>query len=339
MDPLTHALASYALKRAAFPRLARPATLAMIVAGTVADLDSLSKYAGPSAFLTFYRTYSHSFLIAIVFALLLLIPFRFRKLPSTGKQSSLSMVFVAALATAVLHLLLDLFQSVGVELFWPFSTRRFALDWVAPLDIWILGILLAGILLPMLSGLVTEEIGARSKGSRGKVGATLAFAALILYIALRAILHDNVLAVMEARTYRGDTPRKVAAFADSSSPFRWHGVAETESALHEVEVGVGPALSFDPDSAITSYKPESSPALDAARNSAVAQRFLQAARFSKATVEKTPEGYHVILRDFPYARDASFGPRVEALIDTGPSGTILSEELVWVPASRDFWWQ
>jgi hypothetical protein len=59
VDPLTHALASYTLKRAAFPRLTRSATIAMLVAGTVADTDSLSKFAGPSAFLTFYRTYFH----------------------------------------------------------------------------------------------------------------------------------------------------------------------------------------------------------------------------------------------------------------------------------------
>src|SRR6267143_1522201 len=131
MDPLTHALASYSLKRAAFPRVTRSVTIAMLIAGTIADIDSLSKLAGPSAFPT----------------------------------------FLAALAAAVLHLLMDLCQSTGVELFWPFSARRFALDWVAPLDLWILGILLAGILLPALSGLVTEEIGAKSKGPRGEVGA------------------------------------------------------------------------------------------------------------------------------------------------------------------------
>src|SRR6267143_1657414 len=36
VDPLTHALASYTLKRAAFPRLTRSTTIAMLVAGTVA---------------------------------------------------------------------------------------------------------------------------------------------------------------------------------------------------------------------------------------------------------------------------------------------------------------
>ena len=201
------------------------------------------------------------------------------------------------------------------------------MDWVANTDLWIVGILLAGILLPALSRLVTEEIGAKSKGPRGKAGASLALAGMILYVVLRFVLHGNALAAMESRTYRGELPRKAAAFPASGSPFRWHGIVETERALHDLEVDVGPGASFDPDSGITSYKPESSPALDAARDTAVTRRFLQVARFPKATVEKIPEGFRVTLRSFPYTRDANSGLRVYAVIDTDPSGKVLSQEL------------
>jgi hypothetical protein len=127
-----------------------------------------------------------------------------------------------------------------------------------------------------------------------------------------------------------------AAFPESGSPFRWHGIVDTASALHDVEIEVGLAASFDPDSATTSYKPESSPALDAARDTAVARRFLQIARFPKATVEKTPDGFHITLRAFPYSRDARSGLRVNALIDTDSSGKILSQELAWDQSSPQF---
>src|SRR6266705_2007582 len=216
MDPLTHALASYSLKRVAFPRVNRSATFAMIIAGTIADIDSLSKFAGASAFLTFYRTYCHSLLAALFFSLLLTLPFFVRKREPTKSQTSPALIFLAALAASVLHLLMDVSQSAGVEFLWPLSARRFALDWVAQADLWILGILLAGILLPVLSRLVTEEIGAKSKGPRGKVGASLALAVMILYVVLRFVLHGNALAVMESRTYRGESPRTVAAFAERS---------------------------------------------------------------------------------------------------------------------------
>ena len=70
MDPLTHTLASFTLQRAAFPRISRAATLAMVLAGTVADADLLSAYGGPSAYLNFNRAYFHSLLVALIFALL-----------------------------------------------------------------------------------------------------------------------------------------------------------------------------------------------------------------------------------------------------------------------------
>jgi membrane-bound metal-dependent hydrolase YbcI (DUF457 family) len=339
MDLLTHALASYTLKRAAFPRATRPITLAILLAGTLADLDLLSAYISPSAFLTGYRTYTHSLLAAFLLALLVTRPFFLRNRRSTENKIPPLTVFKPALAAALLHLLMDTFQSAGVELLWPFSTLRFALDWIAHLDLWIIATLLAGILLPMLSGLVTEEIGAKSKGPRGRIGASLALATLLVYVVARFTFHSSAVAAVESQKYRGERPRRVAAFPESGSPFRWHGIIETESALHDVEVSVGPAANFDAESAIATYKPESSPALDAARNSAVARRFLQSSRFPKASVEKTLEGFHVLLRDFPFTRDATSGPHVQAVIDTDPSGKILSEDLAWDPASRQFWWK
>jgi membrane-bound metal-dependent hydrolase YbcI (DUF457 family) len=339
MDPLTHALASYTLKRAAFPRVPRSTTVAILIAGTIADIDMLSKFAGPSAFLTFYRTYFHSFLAAALLSLVVTLLLYFPKRAQSENSPPPFAAFAAALAAYILHLLMDLCQSAGVELLWPFSPRRFALDWLPNLDLWILGILLAGILLPSLSRLVTEEIGAKSKGPRGRVGASLALAAMILYVVLRFVLHGNALAALESRSYHGESPRKTAAFPESGSPFRWLGIVETVSALHEVEVNVGPGASFDPDSAVTSYKPEPSPALDAGRDTPVARRFLQVARFPKATVEKAPDGFHIILRDFPPSSDASSSLPVHAIIDTNPSGKILSQQLAWDPTSPQLWFK
>jgi membrane-bound metal-dependent hydrolase YbcI (DUF457 family) len=332
VDPLTHALASYTLKRAAFPRAARPVTIVILLAGTLADLDIFSAWVGPSAFLTWHRTYNHSLLLAFLLALLVTLPFLLRNRRSPENKIPPLTILKPTLAAALLHLLMDTCQSAGVELLWPFSSRRFALDWIAHLDLWIIAILLSGILLPMLSGLVTEEIGAKSKGPRGRIGASLALAALILYVVARFTFHSSALAAMESQKYRGERPRRVAAFPESGSPFRWYGIIETESALHNVEVSVGPAANFDGESASTAYKPESSPALDAAHSSTVARRFLQSARFPKASVEKTLEGFHVLLRD--YTPDSASGLRIEALIDTDPSGKILSQKLTWDPFSR-----
>src|SRR5205823_13820163 len=95
-----------------------------------------------------------------------------------------------------------------------------------------------------------------------------------------------------------------------------------------------PAASFAPGTAVTADRAEPSPALDAVRDTGVARRFFQVARFPRATVEKTREGFQVTVRAFPYTRDASSGWHVEALIGTDPSGKMRSQELAWDHGSQ-----
>jgi len=331
MDPVTHGLASYALARAAFPRITRATLIAAILAGTAADLDQLSAYLGPSAFLAWNRTFLHSIasaiLLAIVFAVALAL---LRK----QKTDSLRIVLPLFLITSLLHLAMDLCQNETVEALWPFHSRKYSLDSVAHLDLWILLVLLAGALLPLLLGLVTEEIGAKSKAPRGRIGAALALLTVCVYIAARFVLHGNSVALMDSRTYRGELPRKVAALAESATPFHWHGIVETERALRELDVDLSRASSFSPDSSVVSYKPEPSPALEAARITEAARRFLQGARFPKASLEKTNTGFRVEIRDFAREGDSHSQRRVIVLVETDPSGGVLSQGLLWDPFSR-----
>ena len=115
MVPLTHALASYTLKRAAFPVVSRSVTLVIVIAGTIADLDFFSRYLGPSAYLSFDRTYFHSLLAALVIALLTALPFFFLKPKDSAIKIPVATVFATSLTAAVLHILLDLCQSSNIE--------------------------------------------------------------------------------------------------------------------------------------------------------------------------------------------------------------------------------
>src|SRR5882724_1528298 len=323
MDPLTHALASYTLKRAAFPRLARSVTIVMVSTGTVADLDLLSAHVGPSAYVTWSHTFCHSLVAALVISFLAAGPFFLWHRDAAENRIAPVLVFFSALAASLLHLLFDLCQAQGIMLLRPFTSRLFVLDWIAHLDLWILGILFVALLLPKLASLVGEEIGAKSKGPRGRLGAFFALSVILVYIAARATFHGSAIATLDSRSYRGQSPRRVAAFPKSASAFTWNGVVETERALLEVPVSVGPVASFDPESARTSYKPEPSPALDAALRTVTARRFLAYARFPKASVEKTADVFRVRLQTYPF--DPDF--RVQALIDVSPSAQILSEVL------------
>jgi membrane-bound metal-dependent hydrolase YbcI (DUF457 family) len=331
MDPLTHGLASYALARATFPRASQVTIAGAVIAGLAVDLDQLSSYSGPSAFLTWHRTFTHSIATAIILAALLALA-----LVLTGKQKkdSIKTILPLFLMASLLHLAMDSCQNESVELLWPFRSQRYSLDSVAHLDLWILLMLLAGALLPLLLGLVTEEIGAKSKSPRGRIGAALALAVVCVYIGGRFVLHGNAVAMMESRTYRGELPRKVAAFAEADTPLHWHGIVETERALHAIDLDLARGSAFNPDSSVVSYKPEPSPPLEAARNTEVARRFLQAARFPKASIEKTNNGFRVQIRDFPHQRDAHSELRVILVIEMDPSGSVLSQELIWDPLSK-----
>src|ERR1700740_295515 len=327
MDAFTHGLASYCVTRAAFPRAPAATRLAAILAGSAANIDQVSAAVGPSAFLAWHRTVTHSIFGTLVIAIVFSMAAAFARRKSNPDK--LRTILLAVLAACAMHVAMDLTQNEGVQLLWPFRAPRYSVDWVAHFDLWILLILLAGALVPQLLGLVTEEIGAKSKAPRGRIGAIIALLAVFIYIGARYVLHGNAVTMMEARTYRGELPRRVAAFAESDSPFHWHGIVETERALHDLDLNMAPGSSFSPDAAVVSYKPESSAPLDAVRSTESVRRFLQAAKFPKASVEKTNSGYRVHIRDLAEPRDARSGARVMAIVETDPNGKVLSDELVW----------
>ncbi len=353
MDIVTHGLASLAVARGFFPRAGKAAIASAVLAGCIADVDWLSHYFGPSAFLAWHGTYTHSILAAIllpsIILAILLITFYLRgelsivmvlpkgqEAPSDPRaivrmvsRSFLSILIVAPICAALLHIAMDACQSGGVTLLWPFSSKRFSADWLPNIDPWILTILIACIAMPELLRLVSSEIGAKDKRPRGQTGAIIGLALVLVYVGARATLHSNVIALMESRTFHGEASRRASAFPESLSPLTWHGVVETESALNQMDVDATSSNNFDPDASFRLFKPEASPALDAARNTAAAKRFLAAAQIPKASLEKTETGYVVVLRDLRYAASGETQREIAAVIELDANAKVTSQELVW----------
>jgi inner membrane protein len=240
-------------------------------------------------------------------------------------------LFAATLA-AVAHVLMDLCTSAGVALLWPWRVTRIAWDWLPGVDPWILALLLAGILLPELFGLIGSEIGTKDTAPRGRNGAVTALVLVLIYVGARATLHGNSLGQLDAHTYRGESPRRVAAFADPVSLVTWHGMVETATQICSVDVPASESARFDPESGTCVHKPEDSPALAAAEQTEATKKFLQAARFPKASVGATEDGTEVEVRD---VRDSAenetrFAVAVRVLLDR--NGRMTTQEIVW--ASR-----
>jgi membrane-bound metal-dependent hydrolase YbcI (DUF457 family) len=331
VDIATHTLASFALARGFFPRKGWPLTLGMIAAGTLADVDILSVFFGPAAFLAAHRRWTHSLpgtIMVIAIAAILT-----RRLETT-KNTSLSMILAAMACSAVAHVLLDFYQSEGVMLLWPLRTARYQTDWLPSIDGWILALLIAGILFPELFRLVGSEIGVKDKNPRGRNGAIVALALIATYIGARGILHAESMAFLEPRAYHGESARRMGSFPDSLSMFTWHGVVETESLICLVDVPVGLGKGFDPEAADCLHKPEPSPELYAAQATATVKKFLEVARFPRAAVAKTDDGHEVAIRSMRDQAEGETRHRVAAQIMMDGKYKVLSQELIWAKDLR-----
>ena len=331
MDIPTHALTSYALARGFFPRRGWPVVVGMLIAGTIADVDQVSVFFGPAGYLEVHRTWTHSILATlIVVAIAAALTFFLDK----TRPTRLATMLAATFAAAAVHVVMDLFQSDGETLLWPFRSTRFAADYLPGIDPWILTLLLAGILLPELFRLVGSEIGAKDKTPRGRNGALIALALIVAYISARGVLHDNATGTLDAHSYRGESPRRLGAFPDPLSLLTWHGIAETQSLVCLVDVPVHSGQQFDAEAANCQHKPESSPELDLAQKTAAAHKFLQSARFPRATVERTQDGYEVVIRSLRDVVEQETSRSVAARIVLDAKPTIFSEELVWAKELR-----
>jgi membrane-bound metal-dependent hydrolase YbcI (DUF457 family) len=333
MDIGTHALASLALSRAILPRAPKILWACTIPAGIIADSDQFSALAGPSAYLAWSRTYTHSLLASLIIGGIFAAAYRGWTAAELRQRLTVRAVFVAVLLVQWLHLAMDAAQWQGVELLWPFSPARMAADWLPTIDPWIVAILIAAVALPEFFHLVSSEIGAKDTRPRGLAGAIVGLSFVLLYIGLRAELHGTAIAQLRNRAYVGESPRKVAAFAELTSLVSWRGIAETESALHQVTVNTlsSRTASFDPG--VNLFKPESGPLLQTAQATESARRFLRVARFPKATVVKTEAGTEVQIRDLRYAAadEPKHEPMVTAEFDL--LGKLQSEAITW--ASRE----
>jgi membrane-bound metal-dependent hydrolase YbcI (DUF457 family) len=334
MDPLSHLLLLVTASRAGLNRITRLATPMIIVAGLVPDMDLVSGLGGPRAYLEGRFTATHSFVGALVIAGIVAFAFTIAGRKHATMPIRFSRAFAVCATGVALHIAFDFAGSYGVKLFWPFSGRWFSLDLIAPLDPWILILLLAGILLPALFRLITDEIGAKRKSRSAARGAFVALALLTIYTGGREILHMRAVQMLNSRLYRGASPLDAGAFPDSTSPFKWYGVVATENAFFRVDVPIiGPA--FDPESGRTYFKPEGSAALEAARATPTAILFLSFARFPRAHIEQTDAGFHAEITDIRFEEHSPPGRTITAVIELNSRAQVVNEVL----KMNSGWWR
>ena len=327
MEPITHALTSIALGRAGLNKVSRAATPMLIVSGLIADVDWVTRLGGADTFLRGHRTVTHSLVgtAAIITAVAAASWLIGRKYPKFAVGFFFS--FAICAIGAGTHLLLDLLNGYGVKLLWPFSAKWYAWDLADAVDSWILFFLLAGLLLPELFRLVLEEIGSKPKRHGRHRGAIVGLAFVALVVAGRGFAHQRAIALLDSRTYRGQTPLQVAAFPRPSNPLLWSGVVETDNAIFNLEVPLGPGREFDPEIRDPHFKPEPSLTLKNAVSSPTAIAFLNFARFPLASVQPKGDGFQVRIRDMRFASELAGRPGIIAVIDLNAESLVIGEYL------------
>jgi inner membrane protein len=301
------------MSRAGFNRKSAYATLTMVLAAEAADLDVLWAIKGPIAALQHHRGITHTFVATPVVAAatvgFVYLLSRWRgpsgqpKISRSKLPARWGYLFWLALLAALSHILLDYTTAYGIRMFAPFDWRWYSWDIVFIIEPLMLLALIAGLTFPWLFALINEEIGALSRGPRGRAGAIFALVCLVVIWSYRDYQHRRALNAMSALLYQGAVPTKIAAYPYWITPFRWHGVVETESFFQTVPVNsLVPAVD-ERSEAQTYYKPEETPVTQVAKASYFGRVFLDWAVFPITQTEQLAgnfKGYLVRFQDLRF---------------------------------------
>jgi inner membrane protein len=321
LEPITHFLTGACLARAGLNRTTPLATTTLVLAAEAADIDIVWLSKGPVFYFGHHRGITHTFVGAPLVALLVLalvyalwrMAQHFAKpgpmgcagcppgtMPAT-RRPRWGILYLLATLSGLVHILLDYTNSYGVRPFMPFSYRWYSWDIVNIYDGLIWTVLLAGLLVPGLFRLVNEEIGARSKGPRGRGGAIFALVAIVLLWGIRDYEHRKAVGVMQSVQYEGAEPLRVAAYPYSTNPFKWHCVAEMPAFFQMVMVDSS-RPEIDPQGKVRlRFKPQETPVTTAAKKTYLGRVYLDWAHYPMTEQEQLPDGsYEVRFYDLRY---------------------------------------
>jgi inner membrane protein len=295
--------------RAGLNRKTALATLTLTLAAEAPDLDVIGRFWGRAIGFEHHRGFTHSF-AGILLDAIVVVGFvygvwrlRGRKTKNSNLPPRWGILFLYACLGGLSHILLDFTNNYGVRPFWPFSERWYSWDIVFIIEPVMLVLLILGLALPWLGTLIDKEIGARKRGPRGRIAATLALIGIVLMWGVRDYEHRRAVNALQARDYEGVDPLRVSAYPTMTDPFHWYGVVETPAFFALARVNsLTPEV--DPEGRMQlRYKPEETPVTLAAKNSYAGRAFLDWAQYpitETDVLEGSEQGYIVHFQDLRY---------------------------------------
>jgi inner membrane protein len=340
MEPVTHFLTGACLARSGFNRKTALATVTMTLAAEAPDIDWAAYAKGSVTGFACHRGATHTIwgipLVAALVVAVVFTVYRFwpRKHPHSSPNAAdakaadpaarprWGLLYLFACIAGYSHLLLDFTNSYGLRPLWPWWPKWYSWDIVFIVEPLLLLFLIAGLTLPALFALINREIGARSRGPRGRLGAIVALVLMAALWAVRDYEHRRAVYAIEALEYHGRVPVRVSAFPYMVNPFAWYGLVDTGDSYTAMYVdSLAPAV--DPQGRARVYrKPEPTPASRAADDTRLGQVYLNWAQYPLVETERlggNEPGYLVRFRDLRFMYPDSRRTALSAYVLLSPA--------------------
>ena len=246
MDPLSQASLGASLSQSFAKDKSKQVSALVIgaLSGMAPDLDVLIRSSeNPILFLEFHRQFTHSLtfipfgalICALVFYSVMRSNWFHKKWPSA--KLSFRQIYLFSFLAYATHGLLDACTSYGTQLFWPFSTERFAWNTVSIID-------------PLFTFpvLILVLLGAYRKNARY---ARFAFAYAVIFLSLGVIQNQRAeSAVYELAAQRGHQVERVQVKPSFANRHLWKVIYEYDGRyyvdavklLWDAEVIVGTSI-------------------------------------------------------------------------------------------------
>src|SRR5690554_3913753 len=171
MDPVTHGMVGLAIASISGEPIIGAVSIGATLGAMSPDLDIVMQFKGHLSYLKNHRGISHSipFLVGISLIISAILSWIF---PDTAYSQILLWTFLGALS----HSLLDILNSYGAQLFWPFSKKRFSGSLLLSYD-------------PMI--IILSLYLLLSSEGKGTI-ALKAGLVFLIYLSIRMILRHNI---------------------------------------------------------------------------------------------------------------------------------------------------
>lgn len=238
LDNLTHTLFGATLARAAFGAGGRGTTSALLLASNAPDIDIVAAAGGTLNYLAWHRGPTHGPLgiigLGIVVALIVWIGERTIGRRPRPTRASFGGLVGTSMIGLLGHVMMDLPTSYGTRLFSPFDWHWYASDLMPIVDVYLLGVLAAGLVV------------GRRLGSDGRNPALVVLAVMMLNYGVRAVGHQRALS-LSAQALGPRLPEPCPDAATTTLLTWWpreSPVERRERAAHRclVEIGAIPTL-------------------------------------------------------------------------------------------------